>query len=104
MNKFLTYLSFFFLLIGIIFSILPMGTIAFLPLFFSIILIVLTIKNKANTQKKIIKIIIFTSSIVVLIVIGKEVFVKDKVATDLKFKQEQIDSKKDAQKELEGVE
>ncbi len=103
MFKFLTYLSFFFLLIGAIFTILPMGTLAFLPLLFSIVLIVLTIKNKNNTQKKIIKIIIFSSSLAILIVIGKEIFVKDKVATDLKFKQEQMDSKKDAQKELEGL-
>ena len=91
------------LIIAIIFTILPMGTIALLPTLTAIILSFVAVL-KSNFKLKILpKYLLVISISIFLVIIGREVFVQDKVADDKVFIQENENSKQEAQKELEEL-
>jgi len=103
MRYLLITLSAFFALLGIAFTILPMGTIALLPIVLSLILAFLAVKKSTDNQKKIPKLILYISALTLLVVIGKEVFIKDEVVVDQQFDQKKVESKENAKKELEEL-
>ena len=89
--------------LGIVFTILPLGTIAFLPIGIAIILSFLAIKKSTHKQGKLPKIILFISTLTLLVVIGKVVFIKDVVVIDKQFEIKKEESKKEDIKDLEGL-
>ena len=103
MRKFLFISAIFFALLGITFTILPLGTIAFLPICISIILSGLAIQKSKNSQKKLPKIVLFISFLTLLVVIGKVIFIKDVVKSDTQFELKKEESKKEDIKDLEGL-
>jgi hypothetical protein len=103
MKKILIFVASFFCILGIIFSILPLATIALLPVIIAIILAVLSIRFSSSKQQKFAKIVLLLSSLTLLVVVGKEVFIKDEVAVDKQFEQKKIESKKEDVKDLEAL-
>jgi len=81
-----------------------LGTIALLPIGLALIFSFLSFKKSEKNQKKIPKLLLIVSALTLLVVVGKEVFIKDEVIIDKQFDQNKIESKKDAVKELEGLE
>ena len=103
MRKFLVISAIIFALSGIVFTILPLGTIAFLPIGIAVILSALAIQKSRNSQRKLPKIILFISFLTLLVVIGKVIFIKDVVKSDSQFELKKEESKKEDIKDLEGL-
>ncbi|MDO9153724.1 MAG: hypothetical protein Q7U47_08470 [Paludibacter sp.] len=103
MRKLLIILSIIFTVIGVVFTILPMGNIALFPTSIAIVLSVFAVIFSKNNNKKLPKWILVLSTVTFLAVIGKDVFIKDQVAVDQQFIEKKEESKQDAQKELEGL-
>ena len=103
MRKLFVILAIFFAVLGIAFTILPLATIALLPIGLAMILSFIAIQKSKLTQKKLPKIILFISALTLLVVIGKVVFVKDVVVSDKQFELKKEESKKEDIKDLEGL-
>ncbi len=103
MRKFLIILSLFFVVFGIVFTILPLGTIAFLPVVLAIVLAATLIFISKPEQRQLPKWILLAGILTLLSVMGKVVFIQDKVETDKQFEQQKIDAKKQDVKDLEGL-
>lgn len=104
MRKLFIILAAVFAVVGLIFAILPMGSIAFLPIILAIVLALVAMWKSNDNQKKIPKWILVIALAILVLVTVKVVFVKDKVLVDQQFIQENVDSKEEAQQELEGLE
>lgn len=104
MRKIFIALASFFTIIGIVFTFLPLETLALLPIGIGIIMALIALKKSNDNQKKLPKIILVIIAMTILVVVGKQVFIKDEVKLDNKFNQQKIDSKQEAQKELEELE
>lgn len=92
------------LVVAIAFTILPMDTIAFLPIGATLLLAGISyflIKKKKQKWEKYILII---SIILVAVVTFKYVFIKDEVSVDKAFEQKQIESQKEDIEDLEELE
>lgn len=104
MRKLFIILAAVFAVVGLVFAILPMGSIAFLPIILAILLALVAMWKSNDNQKKIPKWILIIALAILVLVTVKVVFVKDKVVMDQQFIQENVDSKEEAQQELEGLE
>ena len=104
MRKLFIILAAVFAVVGLVFAILPMGSIAFLPIILAIVLALVAMWKSNDNQKKIPKWILVIALAILVLVTVKVVFVKDKVVIDQQFIQENVDSKEEAQQELEGLE
>lgn len=104
MRKTLIILASFFTLLSIVFSALPLGTIAILPIAAAIILSFLALRKSETDNKKFPKILLTISAICLVIVIGKQIFVKEEVTKDAQFEQTIQKSKEEDKKELEELE
>lgn len=104
MRKLLIILTVIFLLLSIAFLILPMGTIAFLPIGLALVFAILTL-IKSEIEKKILpRWLIILSITFILISTAKVIFIKDTVEADEDFELELIESTEEAQQELEEIE
>jgi EamA domain-containing membrane protein RarD len=97
-------LAVFFAVIGIVFTILPLGTLALIPIVFALIFSALGLYKSEGKLKLFPKLILIISAVAMLVVIGKEVFIKDEVAADNQINKIKVESKKEAVKDLEGLE
>jgi hypothetical protein len=104
MRKLFLILASAFGALGIAFTILPMDTLAFLPIGLALIFGLLTLKKSEEIQKKFPKIILTIAALCSLVVLGKTLLIKDEVATDTQFEQQKIETKQEARKELEELE
>jgi len=104
MRKLLVVLAIILTALAIIFSALPLDTIAFLPIGLAIVFCLLLLKKSAVNQKKIPNILLFLCVVSSLFVLGKTLLVKDQVVKDTQFEKEKIETKKEAKKELEDLE
>jgi len=103
MRKLFIITSIVFLVISIAFTILPLGTIAFLPVGIATILSFLAILKSDINKKKLPKWILFLALVNIAIIAGKEVFIKDEVVVDQQFIEKKEESKKEAIQDLEGL-
>ncbi len=104
MRKAYLILALFFTFLAMVFSYLPLDTIAFLPIGIAFLFSLLLLKKSIQSKKKIPKTLLFICGIITLFVVGKTVFVKDEIVEDTKFEKEKVEIKKEAQKELEEIE
>jgi len=104
MRKLLVVLAIIFTALAIIFSALPLDTIAFLPIGLAMVFCLLLLKKSAANQKKLPNILLLLCVVSSLFVLGKTLLVKDEVVKDTKFEKEKIETKKEAKKELEDLE
>ncbi len=77
---------------------------ASVPIILAIVLALVAMWKSNDNQKKIPKWILVIALAILVLVTVKVVFVKDKVVVDQQFIQENVDSKEEAQQELEGLE
>ncbi len=102
MSRLFIILSVIFAVFGLAFTILPMGTLALIPIAAALIFaFVAVLRQHEKLFPKILLLVIFLN---LLTVIGKEVFVKDVVEADQQFESVKQQSEQDAQKELEELE
>ncbi|RTY91328.1 hypothetical protein [Flavobacterium sp. GT3R68] len=104
MRKLFIVLASFFTVLGIIFTILPLGTIALIPIALALLFALLVLIKSEATQKKFPIMLLILSALTLFIVIGREAFVKDEVIVDTQFDQKKIESKTEAKKDLEELE
>lgn len=104
MRKLFLILACVFGVLGISFTILPMDTLAFLPIGLALIFGLLTLKKSEENQKKFPKIVLIIGALCSVVVLGKTLLIKDEIATDTQFEQQKIETKQEAQKELEELE
>ena len=93
-----------FTIIAIVFALLPMDTIAFLPIGLGLIFCLLLLRKSNENQKKIPTVLLFLGVLSSLFVLGKTLFIKDEVEKDAQFEKDKIEIKKEAKKELEDLE
>jgi len=103
MRKILISSASFFALLGVVLTILPFGTIALLPIVLALVLALFAFRISNLNQRRFTRIILIISAVTLLVVIGKDIFVKDVVAVDKQFEKNKVESKKDDIKELEGL-
>lgn len=86
---------------GVVFTFLPLDTIALAPLFIALIFGVLAYIKSDVIQKKTVNVLLIVAFVAVICVISKHFLAKDEVAVDQKFEKAKIESQKEAQKTLE---
>lgn len=104
MRKTLLILSFVFVILSIVFSILPFDTLALLPIGVALILIFITFKKSETNQRKLVKWLFAITYICAIFVLGKTYLIKDEVVKDKKFEQQKIEEDKQEIKDLEDLE
>ena len=102
MNRLFIILAIVFGVFGIAFTILPLGTLALIPIALGIIFAFLSVMRQR--EKLFPKIVLLAVFVNLLTVIGREVFVKDVVEADQQFENVKQQSEQEAQKELEDLE
>lgn len=102
MNRLFIILAIVFGVFGIAFTILPLGTLALIPIALGLIFAFLSVLRQR--EKLFPKIVLLAVFVNLLTVIGREVFVKDVVEADQQFENVKQQSEQEAQKELEDLE
>lgn len=92
------------LVVAIAFTILPMDTIALLPIGATLLLGAISYFLINKKKQKWEKYILIISIVLAAIVLFKYVFIKDEVSVDKEFEQKQIESQKDDIQDLEELE
>ncbi|MEI6752686.1 MAG: hypothetical protein WCK78_05905 [Paludibacter sp.] len=103
MRKFFLITAIVFTVLGITFTILPLGTIAMIPVAFAITFSLFAFYKSTALLKTIPRIVLIISAITLLVIIGKSVLIKDRVVTDKQFEIKKEESKKEDIKDLEGL-
>jgi hypothetical protein len=104
MRKTTLILASIFTVLGILFSFLPLGTLALLPIILAMIFSFITFSKSENELKKLPKMLLIVGGICFLFVVSKEFFIKDEVVVDQTFEQTKKETKAEAKKELEEIE
>lgn len=104
MRKTTLILASIFTVLGIIFSFLPLGTLALLPIIAALIFSFITFSKSENELKKLPKMLLIVGIVCMLFVVSKEFFIKDEVVVDQKFEETKKETKAEAKKELEEIE
>ncbi|MCF6129263.1 hypothetical protein L1S35_06225 [Flavobacterium sp. AS60] len=104
MRKLFLVLGIVFTALAIAFSLLPLDTIAFLPIGLAMVFCLLLLKKSEPNQKKLPNILLLLCVLSSVFVLGKALLIKDEVVKDAQFEKEKIETKKEAQKELEDLE
>lgn len=103
MRKVFIILAVLFVLIGIVFVILPMGTMGVLPTGLALIFSGLAFYISEAAARKFPKWLLIISALLLVIVIAKAMM-PDEVAADTEFEQKKIESKTEDLKDLEELE
>jgi EamA domain-containing membrane protein RarD len=104
MRKIFFVLAIIFTFIGILTTILPLGSIAFLPIGLAVVFGLLTLLKSDENQIKIPKVLLLICGVCTVTVFCKILFIKDEVIQDTKFEQTKIETKQEAKKDLEDLE
>ena len=93
-----------FTVLSVVFAFLPLGTLALVPIGIALLFGFLALKKSDTKQAKWVKVLLVVSVLSLVFVVGKEFLTKDEVEVDKQFDVKKLESKKDAQKELEELE
>lgn len=104
MRKLFLVLALTFTLLAIAFSVLPMDTLAFLPIGIAMIFCLLLLKKSNDNQKKLPNILLFLCVLSSMFVLGKTLFIEDKVEKDPKREKQKVEEKAEDKKDLEQIE
>ncbi|WP_264520289.1 hypothetical protein [Flavobacterium sp. N1994] len=104
MRKILVVLGIIFTVLAVVFSVLPMDTIAFLPIGLALVFGLLLLKKSNENQKILPNILLLICVLSSVFVLGKTLLVKDEVEKDVKFEQQKVEENKEAKQELENLE
>lgn len=103
MRKVFTILAVIFIIVSIVFAILPMGEIAYIPVGLSLIFSGLAMFISESSAKKFPRILLILSALLMVVVVAKAMM-PDEVAQDTEFEQKKIESKNEDLKDLEELE
>jgi predicted histidine transporter YuiF (NhaC family) len=104
MRKLFLVLGIIFTLLALVFTVLPMDTIAFLPIGLALIFSLLLLKKSNESQKKLPNVLLILCVLSSIFVLGKTLLIKDEIEKDTQFEQQKIETKQEAKKELEELE
>jgi hypothetical protein len=104
MRKAFLIIAVIFTILSVVFSALPLDTLALAPIGIALVFIFLAFKKSEVDQRKFPKRLFIVAYICALVVLGKTFLIKDRVAVDTKFEQQKIETKQEAKKELEDLE
>ena len=104
MRKLFIGLAILFAILGIVFAVLPLGTLALLPVGLALIFAFIVFIQSDINQKSLPKWILVVAGLTLIIVIGKVSLVEDEVAKDEQFEQKKVESKLEDLKDLEDIE
>lgn len=104
MRKTYLILASIFTVISIVTSILPLDTIALLPIGIALVFGFLGLSKSGENQVKFPKLILLICGLCSIFVMGKTLLITDKVEVDQQFEQKKVETKKEAQKDLEELE
>jgi MFS superfamily sulfate permease-like transporter len=104
MRKTFLILALIFTVVSIIFTALPLDTLALAPIGLALLFIFIAFKKSSIEERKLPKRLFIVVYICALIVLGKTYLIKDEIAVDNKFEQEKIETKQEAKKDLEELE
>ena len=93
-----------FTVLSVVFAFLPLGTLALVPIGIALLFGFLALKKSDTKQAKWVKVLLVVSVLSLVFVVWKEFLTKDEVQVDQQFDAKKVESKKEAQKELEGLE
>ena len=93
-----------FTVLSVVFVFLPLGTLALIPVGIALLFGFLALKKSDTKQAKWVKVLLVVSVLSLVFVVGKEFLTKDEVELDKQFDAKKVESKKEAQKELEDLE
>ena len=93
-----------FSVLSVVFAFLPLGTLALIPVGIALLFGFLALKKSDTKQAKWVKVLLVVSVLSLVFVVGKEFLTKDEVELDKQFDVKKVESKKEAQKELEDLE
>jgi preprotein translocase subunit SecG len=103
MRKALIVLAFIFVVIGIPFAILPLGTLGVLPAGLSLVFGLLAFFKSPAGHKNVPKWLMILAGLLLVVIIAKAM-VPDEVVKDTEFEQKKIESKQEDLKDLEQLE
>jgi len=105
MNKLFSVLGLIGAILGLVFSFLPVSNLAIFPAIIGLLLsLIAYMRLKKDGQSfSFAKIVVILSLLAILISVGKQIFVKNKVVEDIEFNQKTEKSKQDAVKDLEEL-
>ncbi|MCF6131177.1 hypothetical protein [Flavobacterium wongokense] len=104
MRKLFLFLACFFSALALVFALMPMDTIAFLPIGLAFVFCLLLLKKSTGNQKRLPQILLFICALSSVFVLGKTLLIKDEVEKDAQFEQQKIETKQEAKQELENLE
>lgn len=104
MRKIILVIAILFTVAALVFALLPLDTLAFLPIGIAIVFSLLLLKKSKEKQKQLPKILLLLAVISSAFVLGKTLLIKDEVVQDTKFEQQKIETKQEAKQELETLE
>jgi hypothetical protein len=104
MRKVLLILAYIMTALALVFSIVPMDTLAFLPIGIALLCSLVVLKKSTDSNRMIPKVLLTISVLCSLFVLGKMLLIKDEVAKDVQFEQHKVQENNAAKKELEEIE
>lgn len=104
MRQLFFVIAIFFSILSAIFIFLPLGTLALLPVGIALVFGLLALKKSDLNQSKRVKLFIAIAIFSLIVIVGKTIFITDAVEKDQKFETQKLESKDEAQKELEELE
>ena len=103
LTKALIVLAFIFAILGIVFVILPMGTLGVLPVGLSLLFAGLAYAKSDASNRNVPKWLIIVAGLTLVIVMVRAMM-PDEVEQDVQFEQKKIESKQEDLQDLEGLE
>lgn len=103
MRKSLIVLAFIFTIIGILFAILPMGTLGILPIGLAILFALVAFVKSDAGEKNVPKWLLIIA-VLTLVVIIIRATIPDEVQEDAQFEQKKIESRQEDLQDLEELE
>lgn len=103
MRKALIVLAFIFAILGIVFAILPMGTLGILPVGFSLLFAGLAFAKSDENNRNVPKWLLIVAGLT-LVVVMVRAMMPDEVEQDVQFEQKKIESQQEDLQDLEGLE
>jgi preprotein translocase subunit SecG len=103
MRKITIVLAFIFAILGIVFAILPMGTLGVLPVGLSLLFGGIAFAKSYASNRNVPKWLLIVAGITLVVILVRS-FIPDEVEQDAQFEQKKIESKQEDLKDLEGLE
>ena len=83
---------------------MPLGTLALLPVGIALVFGLLALRKSDLNQAKRVKLFIAIAIFSMIVIVGKAILMTDAVEKDQQFETQKLESKDEAQKELEELE